>query len=73
MVETKYKTPKNTSRYKGEFIVFDTEDKNPRVLYHTPVAEEAYRKAEELQEKEKKYLVVERVAEGKNISYWSFS
>lgn len=72
MKKTQYNTPKNSSRYAGEFIVFNTEKKNPRVRYHSPIARESYNKATELQEKSGENLIVERVAEGKNQSSYFF-
>lgn len=72
MKKTQYNTPKNSSKYAGEFIVFDTEEKNPRVRYHSPIASESYNKAVEMQEKIGKNLIVERIAEGKNQSSYFF-
>jgi len=73
MKKTQYNTPKNSSKYAGEFIVFNTEEKNPRVKYSSPVAKEAYDKATEIQNKTGKNLVVERVPEGKNQSSYFFT
>jgi len=73
MKKTQYNTPKNSSKYAGEFIVFNTEEKNPRVRYSSPVAKEAYDKATEIQNKTGKNLVVERVPEGKNQSSYFFT
>lgn len=72
MKKTQYNTPKNSSKYAGEFIVFNTEEKNPRVRYSTLVAKEAYDKAIKIQNRTGESLVVERVPEGKNQSSYCF-
>jgi hypothetical protein len=48
MGEIFYNIPKNTENLKGEFIVFFSADENPEILFHSMVADEAYKKAEEI-------------------------
>ncbi len=61
VTESRYYTPKNLKGYGGEFIVFFTEKPNPRVLFHSVIAKEAYDKATEIMEKTKRLPVVQRV------------
>jgi tRNA threonylcarbamoyladenosine modification (KEOPS) complex Pcc1 subunit len=63
MSEVIYKIPADASNYKGEFIVFFSEEENPNVLYHSIVAEEAYRRAQEIKEKIGKEPVVIRISD----------
>ena len=46
-----YKTPSNTQNFAGEFIVFFSDEKNPKVIFHSPDPKEAYEKVEEIKEK----------------------
>lgn len=41
-------TPKDLTEFKGQFIVFFSDDTEPKVLFSSFVAEEAYKKAEEI-------------------------
>ena len=66
MTEIKYNTPKNSSKYSGEYIVFYSEEKNPRVLYHGSIAMDAYKKVEEIKEKTKKTPAIVRIPENEN-------
>lgn len=59
-------TPANLADFKGQFVVFFTEDTNPTVLFNTFIAEEAYKKAEEIKNSQNREPVVFRVQE--NIS-----
>ena len=63
-------TPKNIENYKGEFIIFFSNEENPIVLFHTLIAEEAFKKAEEIKLLQKKNPIVIRVSEntGSNVS-----
>ena len=66
MKETKYNTPKNSSRYAGEYIVFDSERKNPRVLYHSSLAADSYKKAEQIKKESEKAPTIVRIPETKH-------
>ena len=48
MGEIIYNIPKNTDDLKGEFIVFFSSEEDPEVLFHSVLADEAYKKAEEI-------------------------
>jgi hypothetical protein len=48
-----YNLPADSEKYKGEFIVFFPDAENPKVLFHSVVADEAYKKAEEILATEK--------------------
>jgi hypothetical protein len=63
MAEGFLNTPKDLADYVGKFVVFFSDEENPSVLFHTPISEEAYKKAEELAEKFKKQPVVMRIQE----------
>jgi len=64
--ETQYKIPKKASDYPGEFIVFFSEDEEPEILFHSLIAEESYRRAEEIKRETKRTPIVFRVAEDKD-------
>jgi len=66
MTEIKYNTPQSSSKYAGEYIVFWSEEKNPKVLYHSQIAMDAYRKVEEIKQKKKKTPTIVRIPENKN-------
>ena len=57
-ITERYYTPKHQIRYKGKFIVFFSEKLNPRVLFSSILAQEAYKKAEEITAKTKKLPIV---------------
>ncbi len=61
--EISSKTPKDLDAYKGQFVVFFSEDPNPKVLFNSVVPEEAYQKAKEIEATEKRTPVVIRVSE----------
>jgi hypothetical protein len=48
MSEMTYNLPADREDFKGEFIVFFSEETNPPILFHSIIAEEAYKKAEEI-------------------------
>ncbi len=56
-------TPKDIETFRGQFIVFFSEDENPQVLYNSFLAEEAYKKAKEIEEQVGRTPVVFRVQE----------
>jgi len=56
------KIPANSESYKGQFIVFFSEDENPLVLFSSFIAEEAYSKAKEIEANEGRAPIVIRVA-----------
>lgn len=56
-----HNVPKNADLYRGEFILFFSEEENPEILYHTIIAEEAYKKAEEIYQQSKRKPLVIRV------------
>lgn len=62
-VTIKINTPSNISDFKGQFVVFFSDDKDPQVLFNSFFAEEAYKKAEEIKTKENKEPLVYRVQE----------
>jgi hypothetical protein len=66
MVEVIYNTPKNSAKYSGKYIVFDSAKKNPKVLYDSHIALDAYKKAEKIKEKNKIATVIIRVPENEN-------
>lgn len=61
--ETIFNTPKNLEKFAGQFIVFFSEDKDPAVLFGSFIAEEAYKKAQEIKSRESREPVVFRVQE----------
>lgn len=61
-----YHTPQDANLYKGEFIVFFSEDENPEILFHSIVSEEAYKKAEEIKKQTSKTPIVIRVSDSQN-------
>lgn len=63
MTPIQYHRPKGAERYKNEYIIFFDDQENPEVLFHTPIPEEAYKKAEEISQQHKKTPIVERVVE----------
>jgi hypothetical protein len=56
-------TPKNLVDFAGQFVVFFSEDEDPKVLFSTPISEAAYKKAEELAQAENRKPVVMRIQE----------
>lgn len=58
-----HNTPKDAASYRGQFIVFFTEEENPEVLFNSFIAEEAFEKAEDIFSKLGKKPVVIRVPE----------
>ncbi len=56
-------TPKDLGNFAGKFVVFFSEDADPKVLFSTSISEEAYVYAEELTKKENRRPVVMRVQE----------
>lgn len=59
-------TPKELSKFEGEFVVFFSEDKDPSVLFHSLIAEDAFLKAEEIKKTNQKNPVVIRVPMSSN-------
>lgn len=59
--EIKVNTPKDVDKYRGEFILFYPEDDDPIILFHTPLAEEARQKADEIKKESGREPVVIRV------------
>lgn len=70
MTTIQYNWPKDVSQYKDQYILFLGEEKNPKVIFHTPFADEAYKKAQEQLEKNGKMPIVERVTE-KNCNFFN--
>lgn len=56
-------TPKNSSDYIGDFIVFFSEDEDPEVLFNSSIAEQAYSEAKKIKLETKRNPVVLRVAD----------
>ncbi|MBI2047916.1 MAG: hypothetical protein HYT27_02140 [Parcubacteria group bacterium] len=61
--DTTLNTPRNLESYKGQFVVFFSEDTDPKVLFNTFVAEEAYQKAGEIKKEQGREPIVIRVQE----------
>lgn len=67
-LEIKLNTPKNLSKFVGQFVLFFSEDKDPQVLFNTVIAEEAFKRAEQIKKEQGRDPVVLRVQEqGDNI------
>lgn len=64
MTTIQYHRPKGAERFKNQYILFFSDESNPKVLFNTFIPEEAYRKAEEISQTQGKIPVVERVADG---------
>ncbi len=56
-------TPKNISNYKGQYVVFFSDEKDPKILFNSFIAEEAYLKAEEINKESGRLPIVYRVQE----------
>ena len=69
--QTAFNTPKNLADYAGQFVVFFSEDAEPAVLSSSFIAEEAYKAAQEIKEREGREPVVFRVQENlkSNVSH----
>ncbi len=75
MDEVVSNTPENLGDFKGQFIVFFSEDENPQVLFSSYIAEEAYARAKEIETNAGKLPIVFRVQENpiNNISQVSMT
>lgn len=62
-VTIKINTPKDISNYKGQFVIFFSDKENPQVLFNSFIAEETYKKAEEIKKDSGKDPIVYRVQE----------
>jgi len=64
-------TPKNLSQYAGQFVVFFSEEKDPKVLFSSFIADDAYKAAQDIKIKEGREPVVFRVQENAkdNVAY----
>jgi len=67
--------PKNIHKYEGDFVVFFSDKKNSKVLYHSPISSEAYKKAKEIQQETGKQPTVLRINKAKegNLSHFLFA
>jgi hypothetical protein len=63
MDKAPFNSPKNLADYAGQFVLFFAEDEEPIVLFNTPVAEDAYKRAEEIKKAENREPVVIRIQE----------
>jgi hypothetical protein len=61
--DTIFGTPKDLAKFKGQFIVFFSEDIEPEVLFSSFIAEEAYKRAEEIEKEQGRKPVVIRIQE----------
>lgn len=61
--EAPLNTPPNLADFAGQFVVFFSDEKDPKVLFSSFIAEEAYKVAQDLKQKEGKEPVVFRVQE----------
>lgn len=59
--------PDDISKYNGQYVVFFSEDKNPKIIFNSFFAEEAYTQAKEIGEKSNRLPVVYRVSNETNI------
>ena len=50
-------------QYAGQFVVFFSEEKEPKVLFSSFIAEDAYKAAQDIKEKDGREPVVFRVQE----------
>lgn len=69
--EVSFNTPKNLADFAGQFVVFFSEDAEPVVLSSSFIAEEAYKAAQTIKEREGREPVVFRVQENlkSNVSH----
>lgn len=56
-------TPKNLDNYRGQYVIFFSEEDNPEVIFNSIVPEEAYQKAKEIEQEQGRNPVVIRVHE----------
>ena len=63
MEEARYKIPTDANQYLGEFIVFFADEENPIMLFHSPISEEAYKKADEITKGSGRTPIVLRIAD----------
>lgn len=59
----KYNFPENSSDFIGEYIVFFSEDKKPKILFHSISPEEAYKQSELIEKKYKRNPTIVRVTD----------
>jgi len=69
MTTIQYHRPKGAEKFKNQYILFFSDESSPEVIFNTFIAEEAYRKAEEIFKADNKTPVVERVTEGDYFFY----
>ncbi|MEW6617369.1 MAG: hypothetical protein AB1333_03035 [Patescibacteria group bacterium] len=62
-----FNTPKNLDEFTDQFVIFFSEDAEPKVLFNSFIAEETYKKAEEIKIEQNREPVVIRVQKS-NIS-----
>ncbi len=55
--------PKDISPYRGQYIIFFSEEEDPQVIFNSPVAEEAHQKAKEIEKEQGRSPIVIRVSE----------
>lgn len=62
-ITQKINTPKNITEFKGQFVVFFSDEVEPKILFNSFFSEEAYKKAEEIKKETGKEPTVYRVQE----------
>lgn len=61
MTTIQYHRPKNISEYENQYILFFSDDQNPKVIFSSIFPDEAYAEAQKLAGKNGKMPVTERV------------
>lgn len=65
-VNTKYNLPKDSKKHLGEYIVFYSDEKNPKVLFSSIDPEEAQKEADKINKETNRIPTVVRVTEDRN-------
>lgn len=65
--EVTINAPKDLANYAGAFVLFYPEDKDPKVLFSSVIAAEAYAKATEIEAQIGKLPLVYRVQENTDV------
>lgn len=63
--KSKYNLPEDSQKYVGEHIVFFSDEKNPKVLFHSLNPKEVYVEAEKIGKKRDKIPTVVRITDPK--------
>ncbi len=60
--------PKNAKEYIGQFIIFFSDEEEPKVLFSSAISSEVYEEAERIKKKLNKNPVVLRIADTDSLS-----